>query len=162
MFGMADGDPTGGPWNWAVADHIDADLIRGALAGALERSVVPFGAEGAVLCDVYPVGGDFPTIVDVYLAPAGVAEETAASAVAARLDAAVLFPDDTLNPTRYVLARPDGTRTAVHVDETETDEGPERRQVRPCTGDDPACAVTPGCGRSRYRPAPTPERPAAA
>jgi hypothetical protein len=162
MFGMADGDPTGGPWNWAVADHIDADLIRGALAGALERSVVPFGDEGAVLCDIYEVGGDFPTVVDVYLAPTGITEETAASAVAVRIEAGVLFPDDTLNPTRYVLAGPDGTLTAVHVDEIETDDGPERRQVRPCTGSDPACAVAPGCGRSRYRPAPTPERPAAA
>ena len=96
-----------------------------------------------------------PTLIDVYLAPTGIAESTAASAVAVRLGAAILLPDDTLNPTRYVLAEPDGRLRAVHVDELETDDGPERRQVRPCTGGDPACALGPGCG-------PTPERPAAA
>jgi hypothetical protein len=165
MFGMADGDPTHGLWNWAVGIRIDPDRVRGALAGALEMSVVAFdeaGAEGAVLCDVYPVGGDFPTVVDVFLAPPGVAEEVAASAVAVRLDTTLLLPDDTLNPTRYVLAEPDGTLRPVHVDETETDDGPERRRARPCTGVDPACAVGPGCGRSRFKPTPTPERPAAA
>ena len=145
MFGMADADPTNGLWNWAVARRLDADQVRGAIAGALERGVVPLGADGDVLCDVYHVGGDFPTLVDVYLAPAGIAEATAASAVAVRLDAAVLLPDDTLNPSRYVLAGPDGGRYAVHVDEVETDDGPERRHVRECTGDDPACATAPGC-----------------
>ncbi|MGX6602587.1 hypothetical protein ACWKSP_10685 [Micromonosporaceae bacterium Da 78-11] len=159
---MADGDPTGGIWNWSVAGHIGADRVRGALAGALERTVVAFGDDGVVLCDVYEVGGDFPTVVDVYFPPDGVAESTSASAVAVRLGAAILLPDDTLNPSRYVLAEPDGTLRAVHVDEVETDDGPERRQLRPCTGSDPACAVAPGCGRSRYKPIPTPERPAAA
>jgi hypothetical protein len=162
MFGMTDGEPTDGLWNWAVDRHIDGDRFRGTLAGALERSVVPLGEAGAVLCDVYPVGGDFPTLVDVYLAPTGVAEATIASAVAVRLGAAVLLPDDTLNPSRYVLAAPDGSLQAVHVDEVETDDGPERRCVRPCTGADPACAAKPGCGRSAYKPTPTPERPAAA
>ena len=162
MFGMADGDPTDGLWNWALGNRIDADRVRGALAGMLERSVVPLGADGAVLCDVYHVGGDFPTLVDVYLAPAGITESTAASAVAVRLGAAVLLPDDTLNPSRYVLAEPDGTLRAVHVDEVETDDGPERTSLRPCTGTDPACATGGGCGRSQFKPAPTPERPAAA
>ncbi|WP_248294338.1 hypothetical protein [Actinoplanes sp. TBRC 11911] len=132
---MADGDPTTALWNWAVAGHFDADRIRGAIAGTLERSVVPLGDDGAVLCDVYPVGGDFPTLVDVYLAPAGVVEAHAASAVAVRLGAAVLLPDDSLNPSRYVCAEPDGTLSLVHVDETETDDGPERRNARPCTGE---------------------------
>jgi hypothetical protein len=150
MFGMADGDPTGDLWNWSVAGRIGDDQIRGALAGALERSVVAFGGDGAVLCDVHPVGGDFPTIVDVYFPPDGLAEATIASAVAVRLGAAVLLPDDTLNPTRYVLAEPDGGLHAVHVDEVETDDGPERRSVRPCTGSDPACAAGTGCGRSRF------------
>jgi hypothetical protein len=154
MFGMADGDPTDGLWNWSVAGRIGDDLIRGALAGALERSVVPLGGDGAVLCDVYPVGGDFPTVVDVYCAPAGLAEATIASAVAVRLGAAVLLPDDTLNPSRYVCADPDGSLRPVHVDEDETDDGPERRQMRPCTGSDPACARDPGCGRSRFKPTP--------
>jgi len=31
----------------------------------------------------------------------------------------------------------------VHADEAETEEGTERRHVRPCTGADPACAVAP-------------------
>jgi len=162
MFGMADGDPTDGLWNWAVAARIDQDRVRGAIAGTLERSVSPLGGPGVVLCDVYDVGGDFPTLVDIYLAPGDVAETTAASAVAVRLGAAVLLPDDTLNPSRYVQADPDGSLRAVHVDEVETDDGPQRHGVRPCTGSDPACAVAPGCGRSRFKPTPTPERPAAA
>lgn len=154
MFGMADGDPTLGLWNWSIGKRIDADLVRGALAGALERSVVPLGDDGGVLCDVYHVGGDFPTLVDVFLAPAGFAEATTASAVAVRLGEALLLPDDTLNPTRYVLAEPDGTLRPVHVDEVETDDGPERRHVRPCTGADAACALGPGCGGSHFKPAP--------
>jgi hypothetical protein len=161
MFGMADGDPTPGLWNWAIGNRIDADRVRGALAGALERSVGPLGGDGEVLCDVYEVdGGEFPTLADVFLAPAGVAEATAASAVSVRLGEALLLPDDTLNPTRYVLAEPDGTLRPVHVDELETDDGPERRRLRPCTGGDPACAVGPGCGGSRFGP--EPERPTAA
>lgn len=161
MFGMADGDPTGGLWNWAASTRLDPERVRGALAGALERSVVPLGGGDGVLCDVYHVGGDYPTVIDVYLAPA-VAEATAASALAVRLEVEIILPDDTLNPSRYVLAEPDGGLRAVHVDEVETDDGPERRHVRPCTGADPACAAGPGCGRSRYKPTPTPERPAAA
>src|ERR1700760_2193703 len=152
MFGMADGDPTSGLWNWSVAGLIGDDVLRGALAGALEHPVVPFGGDGPVLCDVFEVGGDFPTVVDVYFPPGGLAEATIASAVAVRLGAAVLLPDDTLNPSRYVLAAPDGSLRPVHVDETETDDGPERRHVRPCTGADPACAVAPGCNHSRYKP----------
>jgi len=154
MFGMADGDPTDGLWNWSASGQIDADHFLGALAGALERSVAPLGGDGDVLCDVYHVGGDFPTLADVYLAPSGIAETTAASAVAVRLGAALLLPDDTLNPSRYVLAGVDGSLRPVHVDEVETDDGPERRHVRPCTGTDPACAVAPGCGRSRFPPTP--------
>jgi hypothetical protein len=164
MFGMGDGDPTDGLWNWAVGNCFEADRVRGALADTLARSVTELGSAepSGVLCDVYPVGGDFPTLVDVYLVPPGVDEPTAASAVAVRLAAAVLLPDDTLNPTRYVLAEPDGTLRAVHVDEIETDDGPQRSRVRPCTGADPACAVAPGCGGSRFKPAAEPGRPAAA
>jgi hypothetical protein len=146
MFGMADMDPTGGLWNWAAASPLDSDLVLGALAGALERTVVPLGpdlADGSVLCDVYHVGGDFPTLIDVYLAPETIAEATAASAVAVRLEVGIILPDDSLNPTRYVLASPDGGLEPVHVDEVETDDGPERRHLRPCTGDDPACALGP-------------------
>ncbi|BAL92124.1 hypothetical protein AMIS_69040 [Actinoplanes missouriensis 431] len=156
MVDMADG-----LWNWCVARRLDADRVRGALAGALERGVgeIENALPGDLMADVYHVGGDFPTLVDVYLAPSELAEETIASAVAVRLRAAVLLPDDTLNPTRYVLAEPDGTLRPVHVTETETDDGPERREVRPCTGADPVCAVEKGCGRSRFKPDPTRERP---
>ena len=161
MFGMADGDPTPGLWSWAFGNRIDAGLVRGAIAGTLECSVVPLGGDGRVLCDVYQVrGGDFPTLAEIFLAPAGIAETAAASAVSVRLGEALLLPDDTLNPTRYVLALPDGTLRPVHVDEIETDDGPERRHPRPCTGADPACALGPDCAGSRFRP--EPERPTAA
>ena len=73
----------------------------------------------------------------------------------------LLLGDDTLNPTRYLRAEPDGTLRAVHVDEIETDDGTERRHVRACTGADPACAAG-GCDRSRWKPVPTPGRPSAA
>lgn len=151
-----------GPWNWSIAGRIEPERVMGALAGALERPVHGMLPGADLLCDVYHVGGDFPTQVDVYLTPSGVAEETIASAVAVRLRSAVLLPDDTLNPSRYVVAEPDGTLRAVHVDERETDDGTERWGLRPCTGADPACASAAGCDRSRFKPGPTPERPAAA
>ena len=164
MSGMADPDPSDGLWSWCVAGRLDAALVRDALSGALQRTVTTLDVpvDDAVLCDVWHVGGDFPTLIDSYLAPGDLTEATIASAVAVRLGADVLLPDDTLNPTRYVLAEPDGTLRAVHVDEIETDDGTERRHVRPCTGSDPACAAGPGCSRSRWKPAAAPERPAAA
>jgi hypothetical protein len=146
MSGMAGADPAGGLWNWCAAGRVDAAKVRSALAGALARPVTGLGedtVDDALLCDVWYVGGDFPTLIDCYLAPGGVAEATIASAVAVRLGTDVLLPDDTLNPTRYVLAEPDGTLRAVHVDEVETEDGTERRHLRPCTGTDPACAVAP-------------------
>jgi hypothetical protein len=152
MFGMTDGDPTGGIWNWSVGDRVDEERLRSALAGALECPVASLEAGQGTFCDVYQVGGDFPTVVDVYFPSAGLAEATIASAVAVRLGAAVLLPDDTLNPSRYVHAGPDGSLRAVHVDEIETDDGAERRHMRPCTGADPACAAGPGCSRSRFKP----------
>ena len=165
MSGMAHDVPTDGLWNWCAAGRLDAAEIRAAIEGALCRPVAELGAiadAGATLCDVWYVGGDFPTVVDCYLAPGDLAEATIASAVAVRLGADLLLPDDTLNPTRYVLAEPDGTLRAVHVDEVETDDGPERRHARPCTGADPACAAGPGCERSQWKPVPAPGRPAAA
>jgi hypothetical protein len=146
MSGMAGGDPIGGLWNWCAAGRVDAAKVRSALAGALVRPVTGLDADTTddpLLCDVWYVGGDFPTLIDCYLAPSDVAEATIASAVAVRLGTEVLLPDDTLNPTRYVLAEPDGTLRSVHVDEVETDDGTERRHLRPCTGSDPACAVAP-------------------
>ncbi|MCA2215288.1 hypothetical protein [Jidongwangia harbinensis] len=145
MSVMADGGQADGLWNWCASGHVDAEKVRNALSGALQRHVTTLDcpADGALLCDVWHVGGDFPTQIDCYLAPDDVAEATVASAVAVRLGADVLLPDDTLNPTRYVLAEPDGTLRPVHVDEVETDEGTERRHLRPCTGSDPACAAAP-------------------
>jgi hypothetical protein len=162
MGGMA--VPTDGLWSWCASGRLTPANVRSALAGVLQRPVTTLDepAEGAVLCDVWHVGGDFETLIDCYLAPGEIAEATVAGAVAARLGVDLLLPDDTRNPSRYVLAEPTGTLRAVHVDEVETDDGPERRHVRPCTGDDPACAAHPGCGGSRWRPTPTPGRPAAA
>jgi hypothetical protein len=164
MSGMADPQATDGLWNWSIAGRVDAGRVRAALAAVLDRPVVALGdlpaADGALLCDVWQVGGDFPTLVDCYLAPADFAEATVASAVAVRLGHDCLLPDDTLNPSRHLLAEPDGTLRPVHVDETETDDGPERRHARPCTGSDPSCASWPGCGRSDW--APGGETPAAA
>jgi hypothetical protein len=139
MSGMA------GLWNWCATGHQDEAKVRSALAGALERPVTGLEQDEpyAVKCDVWHVDGDFPTLIDCFLAPDDVAEATIASALAVRLGADVLLPDDTLNPTRYVLAEPDGTLRPVHVDESETDDGTERRNVRPCTGADPACAIAP-------------------
>ena len=143
MSGMADGDLAGGIWNWCAAEQLDEALVRSALSAVLDRPVtgmIDDDHHSSVLCDVYHVGGDFPTVIDIYLTPAG-DEYDIASAVAVRLGAAVLLPDDSLNPTRYVLNEPDGTRRPVHADESETDEGTRHGNVRPCTGGDPACAV---------------------
>ncbi|MFC3991392.1 hypothetical protein [Actinoplanes siamensis] len=128
-----------GLWNWSAAGLIEPERVRNALAGALEAPVValPSGVPGALLCDVYHVGGDFPTLIDVFLAPGNVAEATIASAVAVRLGAALLLPDDSLDPSRYVLAEPNGSLGVVHVDEEETDDGVERRRARPCAAEGP-------------------------
>jgi hypothetical protein len=144
MSGMADVDPVGGIWNWCAAGRIDEALVRSAISDVLERPVTGMDVDAedsAVLADVYHVGGEFPTMIDLYLVPSVDHEIDVASAVAVRLGAAVLLPDDSLNPTRYALSEPDGTRRIVHVDEIETDDGTERGNVRPCTGSDPACAV---------------------
>jgi hypothetical protein len=135
-----------GLWNWCAAGRLEPAAVRAAIAAELHRPVTELGGAGEigdVLCDVWHVGGDFPTLIDCYLTPGDVAETAIASAVAVRLGVDVLLPDGTLNPTRYVRAAPDGTLRAVHVDEAETDDGPERRHARPCTGADPACAVAP-------------------
>jgi hypothetical protein len=139
---MADGVPTGGLWSWSAEGRIDPADVRAALAGSLARPVTGLDspAPGAMLCDVWHVGGDYPTSIECFGAPVDVAEPVAASAVAVRLGAGLLLPDESLNPTRYLLAARDGTLRFVHVEEIETDEGTERRRLRPCTGSDPACA----------------------
>jgi hypothetical protein len=162
---MAEPLATDGLWNWHIAAYVDGVRVRAAIEAALDLPVVPLGAvpaqHGAVLCDVWHVGGDFPTQVDVYLVPDGIAEPTAASAVAVRLGHDCLLPDNTLNPTRFVLAEPDGTLRAVHADEIETDEGTQHAGVRPCTGAEPSCATWPGCERAIAEPdVPAAEPPA--
>lgn len=151
MSTLADLWGADGLWNWCFAGRIEPERVRRALGAVLERPVetldAPAGGD-AVRCDVWQVGGDFPTLVDCYLAPLGLAEATVASAVAVRLGARCLLPDSTLNPTRFVLAEPDGTLRPVHVDEIETDDGPERRHLRPCTGTDPSCESSPPGGRA--------------
>jgi hypothetical protein len=135
-----------GLWNWCAAGRLDPATVRAAISGELHRHVAELGGAsdpGDVLCDVWHVGGDFPTLIDCYLTPRDVAETAIAGAVAVRLGVDILLPDGTLNPTRYVRAAPDGMLRAVHVDEVETDDGTERRNARPCTGADPACAVAP-------------------
>ncbi|HEX8344932.1 MAG TPA: hypothetical protein VF657_09335 [Actinoplanes sp.] len=137
-----------GLWNWAFAGRVEPARVMAALSGVLDRPVLTLDAPpggDAVRCDVWHVGGDFPTLVDCYLAPGGFAEATVASVLAGRLGVSCLLPDDSLDETRHVLAEPDGTLRAVHVEVTETDDGPERRRVRPCAG--APCAS--GCGRSR-------------
>jgi hypothetical protein len=151
MSGMADPLATDGLWNWHIAAYLDGLRVRTAISAVLDRPVVPLGAvpgqDGAVLCDVWHAGGDFPTQVDCYLVPDNVPEPTAASAVAVRLGHDCLLADGTLNPTRYLLAEPDGTLRAVHADEIETDDGTQHCGIRPCTGAEPSCATWPGCER---------------
>jgi hypothetical protein len=162
---MAGDVPADGLWSWSAAALLEPAAVRDAIAGALGKPVAELDfveGSGAVMCDVWQVGGDYPTLIDCYLAPGDVAEATIASAVAVRLGVDLLLPDDTLNPSRYVRAEPDGTLRAVHVDEHETDDGTVRRDARPCTGGDPACATAPGCNGSRWKPVPTPGHPAAA
>jgi hypothetical protein len=144
MSSMTDDVHADGLWNWSAAGFLDPAAVRAAIASAVQRPVAELGGiidVDEILCDVWQVGGDFPTLIDCYLAPGDVAEATIASAVAVRLGVDLLLPDNSRNPTRYVLAEPDGTLRPVHVDEVETDEGTERRNARPCTGTDPACAV---------------------
>ncbi|BFU42982.1 hypothetical protein [Krasilnikovia sp. MM14-A1004] len=157
-------EPADGLWSWCAAGRLPAAAVRAALAGVLRRPVTTLEAatDAAVLCDVWYVGGDFPTLIECFCAPGDVEEAAVASAVAVRLGADILLPDDTLNPTRYVRAEPDGSLTPVHLDEIETDDGTERRNARPCTGTDPACATGPGCATSHFAPKPTPGHPAAA
>jgi len=154
MSGM--GGPSDGLWSWCASVRLAPADVRSAVSGVLERPVTTLDVpvEGAVLCDVWHVGGNYPTLIDCYLTPGEISESTVASAVAVRLNADILLPDDTRNPSRYVRADPSGDLRPVHVDEVETDDGPERRHVRPCTGVDPACAAHPGCGGSQWPPTP--------
>lgn len=144
-------------WNWWLAGRVESARVRGALAAASGHPVVALGAvqpppAAALLCDVWHGGGDFPTFVDCYLAPAVLVEVAVAAGLASRLAVACLLPDDTLNPTRHVLAGPDGTLRPVHVDVTPTDDGEIRTGLRFCTLADPWCRRCADCAASRWGP----------
>jgi hypothetical protein len=162
MNGMAVPPAASGLWNWCFDARLDPAEVRTAVADALGQPVTDVdrasdAAAGAVLCDVWHTDGDFPTAVDCYLAPAAVAELTAARAVAARLSRRCLLADDSLDPSRHLLVDTDGAVRRVHVDVVETDGGTRWTNVRPCTGIDIWCQGGPGDRSSPY-----PESPAAA
>jgi hypothetical protein len=152
--------PLGGAlWSWFVDGPASAEKIHSALSGALRRPVVPLGSadpdelpSDAVLCDVWYPGGDFPTSVDCYAPPAEAVEAVVAAAVARRLERSLLLPDDTLDPTRFLLAAPDGTLQPVHVDVADTDEGQVLSGLRPCTGRGGSSAGSDPCRQSRWAP----------
>jgi hypothetical protein len=151
MDGMADPPAAMGLWNWCLDGRLDAGRVRAAVAVAVRRPTVELDGPpvpGAVQCDVWYTGGEFPTVVDCYLVPAGVAESAAAREVAARLGRRCLLPDDSLDPTRYLLVSADGAIRPVHVDVTDTDTGPRWSNVRPCTGIDVWCQGGPGRDRA--------------
>lgn len=144
-------------WNWHVADRIQAAHVRGALAAVSGRPVLSLGGPSpgpvaALRCDVWHGAGDFPTGVDCYLAPTALVEVAVAAGLATRLGAACLLPDDTLNPSRYLLVGTDRTVRPVHVDVGEDDAGPVLTRPRPCTSADPWCRRWPDCERSRWAP----------
>jgi hypothetical protein len=146
-------------WNWCVADRIEAGHIRAAVAAASGRPVAALGGDaidagppGALLCDVWHGVGDFPTFVDCYLVPAAISETRVAAGLARRLGVACLLPDDTLNPTRHLLALPDGTLRPAHVKITDTVAGERRSGLRFCTTVDPWCRRQSGCRQSRWAP----------
>lgn len=141
-----------------MADRIEAPHLRTALAAACGRPVAALGGAGdsgppgALLCDVWYGVGDFPTFVDCYLVPATLSETRVAAGLARRLGAACLLPDDTLNPSRHLLAGVDGTLRPAHVDVTDTPDGERRSNLRFCTVGDPWCQRAPGCRPSRWAP----------
>lgn len=151
--------PSSALWNWFVDGLVDPVEIHTALASILARPIVPLGAaeaehlpDGAVLCDVWHTEGDFPTRVDCYLAPDEPAEPTVAATLARSLGRRCLLPDDTLDPGRFLLAAPDGTLRPVHLDLTDTEDGPILSGLRLCTSVDRRTADRPLCRQSRWAP----------
>jgi hypothetical protein len=149
----------GALWSWFVDGLVPKEEIYSAVSGALERPVVPLGSadpddlpRDAVLCDVWHPGGDFPTSVDCYAPPAETVETVAAAAVARRIGRSLLLPDDTLDPSRFLLAAPDGTLRPVHVDVADTDEGQVLSRLRPCTGRAGSPDGPDHCRQSRWAP----------
>ncbi|HEX2773649.1 MAG TPA: hypothetical protein VHN18_14630 [Micromonosporaceae bacterium] len=149
----------GALWSWSVDGLASADKIHSALSGVLGRPVVPLASadpdelpSGAVLCDVWHPGGEFPTSIECYAPPAEAVETVVAAAVARRLGRSLLLPDDTLDPSRFLLAAPDATLRPVHVDVADTDEGQALSRLRPCTGRSRPADGPDRCRQSRWAP----------
>jgi hypothetical protein len=146
-------------WTWSVDARIHPAWVCASLEAVLARPVVPLGIADpaglpaeAVLCDVWHTSGDFPTTVECYGPPAGVPETAVVAAFAQRLRRRCLLADDTLNPTRHLLAMPDGTLRPTHVDVADTDEGTAHSNARPCTVAAQRCRESEECRRSRWQP----------
>lgn len=151
--------PAGALWSWSIDGLVPAAKIRSALSAVLGRPVVALGSAdpdhlpaGAVLCDVWHPGGDFPTSVECYAIPGDASETAAVAAVARRIGRDFLLPDDTLDPSRFLLAAPDCTLRPVHVDVADTDEGQVLSNLRLCTGRGAPTAARSGCRQSRWAP----------
>jgi len=149
----------GALWSWSVDGLVPAAKVRSALSAVLGRPVVALGSAdpdrlpaGAVLCDVWHPGGDFPTSVECYAVPADAVETAVVAAVARRIGRDCLLPDDTRDPSRFLLAAPDCTLRPVHVDVADTDEGQVLSNLRPCTGRSGPTAGRSGCRQSRWAP----------
>lgn len=149
-------------WNWLIDVPLPAREVHAALAATVGRPVAALGAVdpadlpiGALYCDVWIGGGDFPTRLDCYAAPVEPPETVVVSAFARRLGRACLLPDDTLDPGRLLLVRPDGTIRPVHLKVTEGDDGADYTNLRMCTPADPWCRDWVRYGPSRWAPGTT-------
>ena len=80
--------------------------------------------DAAVLCTYRPVHGDLSWSLDVYLtvtSPPSANE--AAGSLAVSLETPVLYPAESLPPSAYWMALPDGSRTRARVYEVDKEEG---------------------------------------
>jgi hypothetical protein len=149
----------GALWSWFLDKLVAPETIYAALSNVLRRPIVPLGSadpddlpSDAVLCEVWHPGGDFPTSIQCYAPPDDAVETVAAAAVARRLGRSLLLPDDTLDPSRFLLAAPDGTLRPVHVDVADTDEGQVLSRLRPCAGEGGPADAPDSCHQSRWAP----------
>lgn len=149
----------GALWSWFVDGLVPPTKIHSALSAVLGRPIVPLASadpdnlpSGAVLCDVWHSGGDFPTSVECYAVPGEMTEPVAAAGLAGRIGRTCLLPDDTLDPSRFLLVNPDGTVRPVHVDVADTDTGQMLSNPRLCTGRCGPPAARAQCRQSRWAP----------
>ncbi|MDQ7906459.1 hypothetical protein RB614_18250 [Phytohabitans sp. ZYX-F-186] len=146
-------------WTWSVDTRLHPARLCAALEAVIARPVIPLGIADparlpaeAVVCDVWHTSGDFPTIVECYGPPAGVVEAAVVAALARRLGHRCLVADDTLNPSRHLLALPDGTLRPAHVDVADTEDGAAHSNARLCTIATQRCRESEECRRSRWEP----------